>query len=115
MTEEQKRAIYEWLYDDLKGRDMRLALCDDRAGHLKPLPPLDMNTWHGPVEEKLAAEGIRVEVCMDSVDGRVLRSTRLVDENFEGENPFYAWDGSGSTAEEASYAALLQYIEAVRQ
>jgi len=72
MTEEQKRAIYEWLYDDLKGRDMRLALCDDRAGHLKPLPPLDMNTWHGPVEEKLAAEGIRVEVCMDSVAGRVL-------------------------------------------
>jgi hypothetical protein len=96
MTEEQKRAIYEW--------------CPELQGK-----PLDMNTWHGPVEARLAAKGIRVDVVCLSVDGKPLRNAVLSDEDIDSHTAFHNWYGNGATAEAASYAALLQYIEAVRQ
>lgn len=37
------------------------------------------------------------------------------DENFDSPTAFQRWYGEGATAEDACYAALLEYIKGVRE
>ena len=89
-----ERAIYEWLYDDLRGRDVKLALCD-RKGDLKPLPSLDMNTAFSECIPKLNAEGVHV---LFGNFGSVMWFLDKMDDDSVYESPDF-------------YAALLQYLE----
>lgn len=128
MNEQDKRTIYEWLYEELKGTGWKLMPTTDGKGRpmdpiaqyeaarrtfAKLLLPLDMNTWHGPVAEKLKAEGVSVVTVQytpnaGGVDGKPYACS--IDCAAAG-----SYDGVGATADDACYSALLDYIKEVRE
>ena len=75
-----ERLIYEWLRPELKGKDWDkqdfgewggwgygwVAAGDSEWKDFGPLPPLDMNTWHGEVVPKLQGEGCAVEFAAEA-------------------------------------------------
>lgn len=124
MNEQEQRAIYEWLYPELKTAPWCLVsryaggpstkeahTANDDSDLLQCLPPLDMNAWHGLVEEKLKTEGIDYVTIAFAGNPSGERYECSLDRVSLGE----MYDGSGATAEEACYTALLGYIhEGVR-
>ena len=114
MNEQEQRTIYEWLYEELKGKawaieEHHCVGCGfpwREARYQEPsqartlytrmtLPPLDMNAWHGTVAPKLLASDVSsIELCSFNVAAD--------------------FKGHGATIEEACYAALLDYIKGVR-
>jgi hypothetical protein len=72
MNEQDKRVIYEWLYEDLRGPQRSsmswrpieyptgMYAVFDLDGRRRPLPPLDMNTAFSECIPKLVREGVKV-------------------------------------------------------
>lgn len=116
MNEQTERATYGWLgyenasceYNGLRGTWL---YTPHDMHHLVACPPLDMKTWHGEVEKKLAAAGVSVVTIMytptaGGIDGRPY--TCSIDCAVAG-----GYGGVDVTAEAACYAALLDCIKGV--
>uniref|UniRef100_A0A6M3JFM6 Uncharacterized protein n=1 Tax=viral metagenome TaxID=1070528 RepID=A0A6M3JFM6_9ZZZZ len=106
-----EKLIYEWLRHELKGQKGVGIVHEDgcvtavwvTAYHVRhecPLPPLDMNTWHGEVVPKLVAEGRGVEFIANRTGERywVIRKPT--------ENGFSLFSLA------APYETLTEYLEA---
>jgi len=100
MNEQDERAIYEWLYSELaelpqwelrKSRGLPPTAMWNGRFNAKMLPPLDMNTWHSDVLRQLN----KAEVTVCFAHGQWHLDANV----FVNVDP---------------YAALLDYIKAVR-